>query len=333
MHVLRKILFPFSFIYDAITSIRNYLFDINVLKSKHFSLPIIAVGNLCVGGTGKSPMIEYLIRLLNDKLSVATLSRGYRRKSKGFVLSNLNSTSDDIGDEPLQFKNKFPNVSVAVDADRQNGISSLINLENPDVILLDDAFQHRKVTAGFYILLTKYDKLFVNDLLLPAGDLRESKRGASRADVIIITKCPNNLSLEQQNTVAKKLKNYSNKNIFFTTIAYDSYLRNYNNSILLSSLKNKAFTLVTGIANPKPLVDYLNELNLNFNHLSFKDHHNFSEKEINMLSDKDLIITTEKDYMRLKNSLTNVYYLPIVTEFLNDKELFDSTILSYAKPN
>ncbi len=333
MFNFRKILFPFSLIYDAVTSVRNILFDKGFFKSKSYSVPIIAVGNLCVGGTGKSPMIEYLIRLLQKDYKLATLSRGYRRKSKGFILSNVNSTSDDIGDEPLQFKNKFPNVSIAVDADRQNGISNLLNIVNPDLILLDDAFQHRKVTAGFYILLTKYDNLFVDDLLLPAGNLRESKKGALRADLIVVTKCPSDLSKNLQIKVLDRLKRYSNKNVFFTTISYDSYIRNCKHSLLLTSLKDKNFTLVTGIANPKPLLDYLSGLNLKFNHLSFKDHHNFSEKELIMFSEKDLILTTEKDYMRLKGSLTNVFYLSIVTEFLNDKEMFDNSILSFSKLN
>jgi len=326
---LRKILYPFSIIYDIITSVRNFFFDKGVFKSKNYDLPILAVGNLCVGGTGKSPMVEYLIRLLKDDFCIATLSRGYRRKSEGFVLANSASTADDLGDEPMQFHQKFPNVKIAVDIDRQNGISQLLQQVNPDAILLDDAFQHRKVTAGFYVLLTKYDSLYVDDLILPAGNLRESRRGAKRANIIIVTKCPEKLSSEEQDRIRKKLSVSSSQQVFFSRISYANEVSGNEESKLLISLKGIQITLVTGIANPKPLVNHLNSLELNFEHVSYKDHHNFSKKELDELSKKQLIITTEKDYMRLKDSLTNVYFLPIVTEFLNKKTTFDKSVLSF----
>ena len=329
MQFLRKILYPFSILYDVVTSVRNFFFDKGVFKSKSYDLPVLAVGNLCVGGTGKSPMIEYLIRLLKENFQVATLSRGYRRKSEGFQLGNQTSTADDLGDEPMQFHQKFSDIKVAVDADRQNGISQLVKKVSPDVILLDDAFQHRKVTAGFYVLLTKFDSLFVDDLILPAGNLRESKRGAKRADVIIVTKCPKGLSLEEQTKIRNKLNPLPSQQVFFTRISYAKDVRGNNETKCLTSLNSLNFTLVTGIANPKPLVQYLNNLNLSFEHISYKDHHNFSDKELNELSKKQLIITTEKDYMRLKDSLSNVFYLPIVTEFLNDKDVFDKKVLSF----
>jgi tetraacyldisaccharide 4'-kinase len=191
MIILRYLLFPFSFIYGWITTIRNFLFEKNILKSTSFEIPIIVVGNLSVGGTGKTPQIEYLIRLLSPKYKVATLSRGYKRKSTGFILANADATSELIGDEPYQLHQKFPNIHVAVDADRANGIQQLRSQkERPEVILLDDAFQHRKVKAGWYILLSSFDDLYFNDYVLPTGNLRESRKGASRADMIIITKCP-----------------------------------------------------------------------------------------------------------------------------------------------
>jgi|TARA_B110000014_G_scaffold21541_1_gene13785 tetraacyldisaccharide 4'-kinase len=327
--LLRKILIPFSIIYDVVTSIRNYLFDRGYLKSRRYNLPIIAVGNLCVGGTGKSPMVEYIIRLLKDDYKIATLSRGYRRKSNGFVLSNSKSTSYEIGDEPLQFSQKFPDIDVAVDANRQNGISQLVSITNPDVIILDDAFQHRKVVAGYYVLLTKFDSLFTDDFLLPAGNLRESKRGASRANVIVVTKCPKNISSEEKLVIINKLSRYSPHEVLFTCISYSKNIVNQNDVIPIIKLNNKKFTLVTGIANPKPLIEYLNSLNLVFEHIEFKDHHNFSDKELKNLSKKELIVTTEKDYMRLNNSLTNVYYLSIITEFIKGKRVFDESILSY----
>jgi len=312
-----------------ITTIRNFFFDTGVFESKAYDLPIVAVGNLCVGGTGKSPMIEYLIRLLKDENSLATLSRGYRRKSDGFVLANEQSTADDLGDEPMQFHEKFSNIDVAVDGNRQNGISQLQQIVNPDVILLDDAFQHRKVTAGFYVLLSKFDGLYTNDFLIPAGNLRESKRGAKRAHLIVVTKCPSDLAIEKQKEIIRKIAPTKEQEVFFTSISYSNKVQGSEKEIALESLKNKVFTLVTGIANPTPLINHLNSLSLNFEHISFKDHHNFSKKELNHLSQKEIIITTEKDYMRLKDSLSNVYYLPIITEFLSNSDVFDEKIKSF----
>jgi len=218
MQFLRKLLFPFSIIYDGVTTVRNLFFDSGVFGSKSYPLPIIAVGNLSVGGTGKSPMIEYLIRLLQDDHKIATLSRGYRRKSEGFVLADKSTTAADLGDEPMQFYNKFPTIFVAVDANRQNGIAQLLQKANPDVILLDDAYQHRKVTAGFYVLLTKYNDLYADDLLLPAGNLREAKRGAKRANAIIITKCPQSLSDAQKEQIKIQIKPLAHQKVYFSTI-------------------------------------------------------------------------------------------------------------------
>lgn len=330
MRNLRKILFPIAVIYDLVTSVRNYFFDKGIFESKSYNLPIIAVGNLSVGGTGKSPMIEYLIRLLKNEYKIATLSRGYRRKSEGYVLGDINSTADDLGDEPMQFHNKFKGISVAVDGNRQRGIAELMKTISPEVILLDDAFQHRKVTAGFYILLTKYNDLYTNDLLLPAGNLRESRRGAKRADIIIVTKCPTDLSIEEKKEIAKRIEAETDQKLFFTTISYDQKVYNVNNNLPLSDIK-ESITLVTGIANPSPLIGYLKEKGIVFEHLAYKDHHNFSDHEITMLSKRNLILTTEKDYMRLKGRLENVYYLPIQSKFLSDEKSFNQEIHSYIK--
>lgn len=328
MSKLRKILFPISIIYDLVTSLRNFFYDKGIFKSKSYAIPVLAVGNLSVGGTGKSPMIEYLIRLLKNEGRLATLSRGYRRKTRGFILANSKTTAMEIGDEPMQFYTKFNDISVTVDEDRQHGISQLLQIVKPDLILLDDAYQHRKVNAGFYVLLTKFDDLYVDDLLLPAGNLRESKRGASRADVIIVTKCPPNLSLECQNEISNKL-NVKQK-IYFTTIGYSDKIEGVKN-VSLKALQSINFTLVTGIANPKYLVGHLENEQLDFEHIAFKDHHNFTNKEIEMLSKKELIVTTEKDFMRLKDQLSNVSYLPILTEFISKESDFKNTILSYIK--
>ena len=333
MNLLRKLLFPFAILYGVITSIRNFLFDKGIFKSYSFDLPIIAVGNLSVGGTGKTPQIEYLIRLLSDKYKVATLSRGYKRESKGFILAQTNATAKILGDEPYQFFEKFKNIQVAVDADRKNGIEQLLaQKDKPDVILLDDAFQHRKVKAGFYILLTSYGELFSDDFILPTGNLRESRSGSKRANVVIVTKCPNALSREQQNDIRKRLKLSNNQDLYFTFIEYDDFVFGGNQKIDVSQIEKNPKALVAGIAKPQPFFDYLqNEMDVC---LTFPDHHNFNDKdilEIKKLAKNNKIITTEKDFVRLKGSLPNeqLFYLPIKSAFLSGSENFNKTILNY----
>jgi tetraacyldisaccharide 4'-kinase len=335
MKIFRKLLYPFAVIYDLITTIRNLLFDKQIFKSTSFDIPIIAVGNLSVGGTGKTPQIEYLIRLLCDKYKVATLSRGYKRNSKGFVLANETCDAKLIGDEPFQFYNKFKNIIVAVDEDRRNGIDQLLSLNNKaNLILLDDAFQHRKVMAGFYILLTSFDDLFYDDCLLPAGNLRESRAGAKRANVIVVTKCPFDLSEVKQQKIKKLILKKSNENcpIYFSTIGYDDKVYSQNQTINISEIKNQEKILLAGIAKPKPFFDYLKAENDLI--MTFADHHLFSEKEILEIKEKaqnKIIITTEKDYMRLKNSIliNQLYYLPIKSIFLSNGNNFDKKILDF----
>ena len=337
MNLLRKILFPFAVLYGLITSIRNFLFDKGVLKSYSFDLPIIAVGNLSVGGTGKTPQIEYLIRLLSDKYKVSTLSRGYKRESEGFILAQANTTAKILGDEPFQFFQKFKNIQVAVDANRKNGIQQLLAQNSkPEVILLDDAFQHRKVKAGFYILLTSYGDLFSDDFILPTGNLRESRSGAKRANVVIVTKCPNTLSAEKQNDIRNKLKLAANQELYFTFIEYDDFVFGENQKISVNEMQDDSRLLVAGIAKPQPFFDFLqNEKDVC---LTFPDHHNFTDKdilEIKNLAKNNKIITTEKDYVRLKGSLPGeqLFYLPIQSSFLSGPETsgdnFDKTILNY----
>ncbi len=333
MNLLRKILYPFSILYGFITSIRNFLFDIGVLKSYSFDLPIIAVGNLGVGGTGKTPQIEYLIRLLSDTNKVATLSRGYKRHSKGFVLANATSDAMQLGDEPFQFYQKFRNIQVAVDANRKEGIEQLLSLSNkPDVILLDDGFQHRKVKAGFYILLTSYDDLYSNDYMLPTGNLRESRSGAKRANVVIVTKCPPSLSLEEQNKIKEQLKLDENQSLFFTFIEYEDAVCNENKILKVSEVKKTEKILLAGIAKPQSFFDFLKQEKDEC--LAFPDHHHFSENEIAAIKKKaenKIIITTEKDYVRLKDSLLKeqLFYLPIKSSFISEKNNFDTIILNY----
>ncbi len=333
MNLLRKLLFPFAILYGLITSIRNFLFDKGILKSYSFDLPVIAVGNLSVGGTGKTPQIEYLIRLLSDKYKIATLSRGYKRQSEGFILADANSNSALLGDEPFQFYEKFPSIKVAVDANRKNGIEQLLSQsDKPEVILLDDAFQHRKVKAGFYILLTSYGDLYSDDWMLPTGNLRESQSGADRANVIIVTKCPFNLAPEEQNMIKKRLKVGVNQELYFTFIAYEEFIYGEDRKINVNEIQSTAKLLVAGIAKPEPFFAYLQDTNDVC--LSFPDHHNFTDKdilEIKNLAQNNIIITTEKDYVRLKGSLPSeqLFYLPIQSSFVSGSENFDKTIKDY----
>lgn len=337
MNLLRKILFPFAILYGLITSIRNFLFDKGILKSTSFDLPVIAVGNLSVGGTGKTPQIEYLIRLLSNKYRVATLSRGYKRKSEGFVLADENSNAEILGDEPFQFYQKFPDVKVAVDANRTNGITQLLSQNvKPQVILLDDAYQHRKVKAGFYILLTSYDDLYADDFMLPTGNLRESRSGANRANIVVVTKCPKNLSEEKQTEIRLKLKLSCSQQIFFTYIDYDIEIYGKDEKISVAEIKSESKLLLAGIAKPKPFFEYLK--NEKDECLTFPDHHHFSDADLESIRNKAngrKIITTEKDYVRLKDSklVSQLYYLPIKSTFINHQQNFDVSILQYIKEN
>ena len=330
----RKFLYPFSMVYSTVMRVRNKLYDHGILPSQRFDLPVIAVGNLSMGGTGKSPMVEYLTKLLRKEHMVATLSRGYRRNSRGYILLTGQETATEVGDEPLQFKHKFPEVMVAVDESRTNGIKELLKEKpQPEVVLLDDAFQHRKVSAGLYILLTSYSKIYKNDLVLPAGNLREPTSGAKRAKIIVVTKCPPNLDVQEQMEIIKKLKPKSGQEVFFSSIQYSESVYGRNRSLTLKELKNTHFTLVTGIANPLPLVMFLQEQGLKFDHKAYKDHHNFTEAELRELQHEELIITTEKDYMRLKNEISRekIFYLPIKSTLLHRQEDFNSLILNYVQ--
>lgn len=330
MNFLRKILFPLAMIYWLVTFIRNLLYDKGILKSYTFDIPIIAVGNLSVGGTGKTPQIEYLIRLLSENYKVAVLSRGYKRATEGFVLADENATATSIGDEPFQFYSKFPNIQVAVDANRKNGIEQLLNSPNkPDLILLDDAFQHRKVKAGFYILLTAYGDLFSDDYSLPFGNLREPSFGKKRANVIIVTKCPKDLSELAQSQIKQQLN--TKQPVFFTTIAYDDCVFGTNQKIATEIIQSEDKVLVAGIAKPKLFFDFLKKETDET--LVFPDHHQFSEQDCDHIlatAKGRKIITTEKDFVRLNGLLPKeqLFYLPIKSVFLNSMNI-DKTIKDY----
>lgn len=325
--LLRKIVFPISLIYAVVVHFRNFLYDVNIFKSESFKTPTVCVGNLSVGGTGKTPMVEYLITLLKKDFKIAVLSRGYKRKSSGFVIASHETKVEALGDEPYQIHSKFTEVSVAVDADRRNGILKLEKKIRPDIILLDDAFQHRKVKPTVSILLTAYSNLYCDDWYLPTGNLRDGKKEARRADIIIVTKCPKDLSAGHRAKIVSKLKPKPEQKVLFSHLEYGRIRSNDNQIIELSSLNDKRITLVTGIADPQPMLDYLKNEGLAFEHIKFKDHHFFTEDEIATFNSKECILTTEKDYGRLKGRLDNLSYLQVGHSFSHDEKIFLDEVL------
>lgn len=324
IRIIRKILFPIALLYGLITSVRNFLYDQNILKSTAFDLPIIAVGNLSVGGTGKTPMVEYLVRLFSSQYRLVILSRGYKRKSKGFLLATEDMKMEEIGDESYQYHSKFKNIEVAVANDRVEGVTKTLELlPHTHLILLDDAFQHRRIKAGFNVLLSSFDDLFYKDYLLPAGNLRESRSGVHRADVVIVTKCPSRLSAEEMKIIKQNV-GLASEDIFFTTIQYSTEIFNQQESIKLREVA-PGFIAVAGIAKPSYFYEYLKCPKENC--ITFPDHHAFTEKDLVKIISKangKKIITTEKDYMRLKGRLPDkqLYYVPIEIRFLDDEIRF-----------
>jgi tetraacyldisaccharide 4'-kinase len=342
MILLKILLLPLSLIYLLLTKFRNHLFDIGYSRSFSFETLVINVGNLRVGGTGKTPHVEYLIRLLKDQFKIATLSRGYGRKTKGFFLADKNSTAKMIGDEPLQFFTKFAkDIVVSVGEERALAIPTIL-FEKPEtqVIILDDAYQHRTVTPNFNILLSDYNHPFYEDIVLPAGRLRESRNGAKRANAVIVTKCPDDLLGEQKQDIKNKIRKYAEgAPVFFTGIRYSkpqSLFPERKEELL------ERILLVTGIANPTPLVNEVKSRYHLEKVLDFNDHHEYNEKSIRLIlkhfqeikGNHKAVFTTEKDMVKLQSeplkkmlSTIPVYYLPIEIYFLEDKQLFDKTIL------
>ena len=344
---LRFLLLPFSLIYGVAIVIRKKLYDWGVIRSVKFDLPVICVGNLAVGGSGKTPTTEYLVRLLAD-YKIAILSRGYGRKTKGFILADDIATAETIGDEPLQYHQKFENITVAVCEDRVAGIEKL--KENHDLIILDDAFQHRAVKAGFNILLFEFQKLGTLQFLLPAGNLRDVFSSRKRADVLLVTKSPVPLLHVAQQASVNELQPNRNQPVLHSYLKYGLLQHLYKaESRILDSIKDYEVFLLTGIANPEPLVNELEKYSKTIKHLEFPDHYAFKEVDIKKLKltfeagiKKDrIIITTEKDSKRLRATgfedlLVNlpVYYLPIEVDlFEEDKINFDELILNYVKSN
>lgn len=349
-----NILLPLAWLYGLIVWVRNMLFDFGILKTRSFNLPVIGVGNLSVGGTGKTPHTEYLIRLLRKKYNVAVLSRGYKRKSRGFVLANEQSTMLDIGDEPFQIKQKYADVMVAVDKKRCHGIEQLMkdDIQPPvEVILLDDAYQHRYVSPGINILLMDYHRLIYFDKMLPAGRLREPKSGIGRADIVIITKCPSYITPMDKRGIERSLELDNWQNVFFSTFKYGELYRLFAEqtaqTITMESLKTyeKNILLVSGIASPEQLEYDLAKV-VKFDSCQFADHHQFTKKDISTIESKykgGIIITTEKDASRMrmlgkdafsKEVAENIYVLPIEVEFMNDTaQQFNDIITGYVKKN
>jgi len=323
MKLIKKIIYwKLSLQFYFITFLRNKFYDFGFLKSYSFDIPVISVGNLTVGGTGKTPMVEFLINHFSEKYNIGVLSRGYKRKSKGFILASDKDDADSIGDEPFQYYSKFKNITVAVDKKRKRGINKLIE-HGVNLIILDDAFQHRKVIPSYSILLSDYSNLYYNDYLMPRGTLRESIMGYKRADSIIITKCPTNLSEKDKYSIKSLIKPTEKQNIFFSTIKYSDKLFSSTNSISISKLTGKKVNLVTGIVNSKPLIKFLKNNGLDVNHFEYADHHDYLEKDITDFSGP-LIITTEKDYAKLRKfDIENLYYLPINMDILESDEFFE----------
>lgn len=350
---LRILALPLAFLYGLVTGIRNWLYDNRILQSKSFDLPVISVGNLSTGGTGKSPHIEYLIRLLKARYHLATLSRGYGRKSSGFILATEKSASLEVGDEPKQFKRKFEGVMVAVDINRVKGIKKLLLQSiKPDVVLLDDAFQHRSIHAGLSILLTDYKNPFYKDFILPSGNLREARSGMKRADIIIVTKTPKIFSPLDKRIILKEIKPEAYQKVFFSYVKYGDLIPFHakeNQERNLNYYKENHYSLIlfTGIANPLPLETHLKKIFGKINSFKFSDHHEYSivdlmkvKKEYHQISgDKKIILTTEKDAMRLDTSglieiiqELPVFYLPIEIAFHDkDEEEFNKQVLHYVK--
>jgi tetraacyldisaccharide 4'-kinase len=348
-------LFPLSLLYGTVVWIRNFLFDRGILPSREFSIPVISIGNLSVGGTGKTPHAEYIIRLLLPYYRIALLSRGYKRKTKGFIMANSSDNASTIGDEPAQMMNKFPGVTVAVDSSRVNGINEILKRDpDTEVIILDDAFQHRWITPGLSIIISPFNRLFTRDRLLPAGRLREPASGSRRADIILISSTPANTLPMDKRIILRETGLMSHQNIWFTSIEYGS-LHNIHNceesELTLDDLREmqSEILLVTGIADPDGIMEYLKSYSPAVTHISFRDHHSYKENDIERIKEKlsklnpsnRCIITTEKDSVRLRLAASlrehfddNFYYLPITITLVDDEmKEFDNYIKEYVEKN
>lgn len=311
MKLLRKLAYPLSLLYRAVVWLRNEAYDRGWLPSREFDVPVLCIGNLSVGGSGKTPMVEWVLRELLPGRRVAVLSRGYKRKSRGFRLVQPGSTAAQAGDEPLQIARKFPGAIVAVDANRQRGIETLMALEKPEMILLDDAFQHRKVRPFRSMLLTAYGELYTEEPYLPAGNLRDHRSQADRADLVVVTKCPSELAQAERSGIRGRLKLQPGQQLAFASLGYGEPVGPDGETTGWGAFGTEPFTLVTGIAQPQPLVDFLGGKGLTFEHLRYPDHHAFSPGDLRKLRAKGRLLTTEKDAVRLGDRVGNLWVLPV----------------------
>ncbi len=348
MKLLRFIFFPFAIIYGLITAIRNGFYSIGIFKASKFSIPIINVGNVSMGGTGKTPHTEYLIRLLKNNYNVVTLSRGFGRKERGYILADkTTATAEQIGDEPLQYLKKFGDeISVVVDANRVTGVMDTCRLlPETEVVLLDDAYQHRAIKPGLNILITPHDDPFYNDFILPVGNLREARAGKKRADIIVVSKCPPFEELNKEH-ILKKIKPKAHQTLFFSRVVYSEiFTIGEPTPIALST--NQNIILVTGIANPKPLVNHLKKTHQILHHFQYNDHHNFKASELTEIhnlfdkfaTDKPVIVTTEKDAMRLLKPALFQQIKPYnwcfqsISIEIDNAEKFNQKITTYVEKN
>lgn len=339
----RILLFPFSLLYWLGIAVRNFLYNKKWIKSSSFGLPLICVGNLSVGGTGKSPMVEYLVEMLKNRFRVATLSRGYKRRTKGYALAGEHATALDIGDEPMQFHLKFPDIPVAVGEERLVAIPQLLH-DKPgtEVIILDDAFQHRAVKAGMNILLTDYSNLFTRDFYLPTGDLRDLKSSYKRAEIIVVTKCPPGLGAVEKQKIIQEIHPVAGQKLFFTALEHGSpYHFSTGKTVVLK--ESTEILLVTGIANPRPLKKMLEERHNSYVMLQYPDHHIFTIDDWNDIAKKfremkaadKIILTTEKDAVRLEKFRPGagdlpLYVIPVRHQFLfNEGEQFKGAVTGF----
>ena len=345
-------LLPFALLYRIIIWIRNLLFDWHLLPSKQYEIPVICIGNLAVGGTGKTPLVDNLVQSLSNKNRIAVLSRGYKRKTYGYVLANEKSRSQDIGDEACQLKQKYPHVIIAVDRNRRRGIRNLLAIPEdmrPQVVLLDDGYQHRYVKPSFSILITDYNRLYYHDKFLPAGRLRESTKSVSRADMLLVSKCPGDFSGIDSRIMEKEIKPATRQSLFFTTISYQQLKGVFPKTCFPSKTeyirKEDDILLITGIANPVPLIEEVKKYSDKVSVMSFRDHHEFRKKDVarmktalsKMTSKHPLIICTEKDAARIRNNphfpdewKSHLYYLPIQIHFLFGQcEQFENLIIKH----
>jgi len=346
--IIRILLLPLALLYGMLMFIRNKLFDWRLLPSKRFDIPVISVGNLTLGGTGKTPHVEYLVRLLMDKYSLATLSRGYGRETKGFIIASDHMNYLQIGDEPLQFKHKFEDIHVVVDEKRRRGIKLLLKkVPSLDVVILDDAFQHRYVKPGMSILLSDYHNLYTKNYPFPTGTLREFRRGAKRADIIIVTKTPNIFSPITRRMLVDEIKPKTHQKLYFSYITYGDLKSIEKEDESFKINKVSTILMFAGIANTYPLEAHLQRICGELIVMKFPDHHKYTEKDLLKVKEKfndifttnKMIITTEKDMMRLiKQNLYNIindfpiYYIPIEIKFHKDDEAgFDNQIMEYVK--